>query len=70
MAKFEECGSSILLLKCRLEACTARPKVWLFLSPLRRGTTGGLSILGTPCRKERGVPLAKGGQIVSPAPRM
>ena len=44
----------------RLEACTPRPKVWLFLSPLRRGTTGGLSILGTPCRKECGVPLAKG----------
>jgi hypothetical protein len=35
----------------------------LFLSPLRRGTKGGLSILGTPCRKERGVPLAKGDKL-------
>ena len=38
----------------------ARPWGVALLAPLRRGTTVGLSVLVTPCRKERGVPLAKG----------
>ena len=38
------------------------------MSPLRRGTAGVSGILDTPCRKGRGVPLAKGDKKLQSQP--
>jgi hypothetical protein len=42
---------------------------WM-LCPPYEGTAGGLGILGTPCRKKRDVPLAKGDKATFLAPEM